>query len=79
MSEGVWIAVANGSFSLIGVIATVWIANNRTIYRIDELEEKVNKHNRLIERMYSVERRLDVDEEKIRVANERICDLEKEG
>ena len=37
--------------SAIGVIASARLTN----YRIGQLEEKVNKHNNLIERMYKVE------------------------
>ena len=46
-------------------------------YRIDELTEKVNKHNSLIERTYQLENRADLQEEKLKVANHRIDDLEK--
>ena len=47
-------------------------------YRIEQLERKQDKHNNLIERTYELERRADVNEEKIRVANHRIDDLEKQ-
>lgn len=46
-------------------------------YRLDELSNRVNKHNNLVERLYEVERKLVVDEEKISVANHRIDDLEQ--
>lgn len=46
-------------------------------YRLEELEKKVDKHNTLIERTYALERRTDVLEEKQKVANNRIADLEK--
>lgn len=46
-------------------------------YRIDELTEKVNKHNNLIERTYELEKRADLQEEKLKVANHRIDDLKK--
>lgn len=46
-------------------------------YRLEELEKKVDKHNNMIERTYELERRADVMEEKQRVANHRIDDLEK--
>lgn len=46
-------------------------------YRLEELERKVDKHNTLIERTYALERRVDVLEEKQKVANNRINDLEK--
>lgn len=38
--------------SVLGIIT----ANRLTTYRIQQLEEKVNKHNNLIERMAIVER-----------------------
>lgn len=45
-------------------------------YRIEQLEAKVDKHNNLVERMYRLEDRANVQEEKIKVANHRIEDLE---
>ena len=89
MSAEIWVAIITGVFSVVGVVVTVIFGNKKnaetakkqtdlTIYRIDKLEEKVNKHNNLIERTYALEKRLDVDEEKIKVANHRIEDLEHE-
>lgn len=46
-------------------------------YKLDQLTDKVEKHNNAVERLYIVERKLEVDEERIRVANHRIEDLEK--
>ena len=46
-------------------------------YKLDELTKKVEKHNQLIERTYELEKRADVSEEKLKVANQRIDDLEK--
>ena len=46
-------------------------------YRLEELEKKVDKHNTLIERTYEVERKIDVLEEKQKVANRRIDSLEE--
>lgn len=91
MDKDVLIAIIAYGLPLIGVIITVVLGNKKaekttttalkehsdlTIYRIDQLEQKVNKHNNLIERMYEVETRLDVDEEKLKVANNRLKDLE---
>lgn len=47
-------------------------------YRISELEKKVDKHNNLVERTYKLEENERVIEEKIKVANHRIDDLERE-
>ncbi|MGN0768455.1 MAG: hypothetical protein ACI4M8_03765 [Christensenellales bacterium] len=88
MSSEIWVAIITSGLSLIGVLATVIWGNKKneksvkaqtdlTIYRINQLEQKVNKHNNLIERMYKLEDRVNLDEEKIRVANHRIDDLEE--
>lgn len=47
-------------------------------YKIDQLTKKVELHNNAITRLYEVERRLGIDEEKIKVANHRIDDLGKQ-
>jgi len=46
-------------------------------YRLEQLEKKQDLHNNAVIRLYEVERRLEVDEERIKVANHRIKDLEK--
>ena len=46
-------------------------------YKLDQLSHKVELHNNAVERLYEVERKLGVDEEKINVANHRIDDLEQ--
>lgn len=45
--------------------------------RLKTLEEKVDKHNNLVERMYKVEETTSLQEEKIKVANHRLDDLER--
>ena len=45
-------------------------------YRLKELEEKVDKHNSVIDRTYKLEERTEIQEERIKVANHRIEDLE---
>ncbi len=41
------------------------------------LSNRVDKHNNVLERTYELERRMDVQEEKTKVANHRIDDLER--
>ncbi len=60
--------------SLVGVIAS----SKLTTYRIQQLENKVEKHNTVIERTYKLEETKAVMQEQIRVANHRIADLEKQ-
>ena len=46
---------------------------------IRTLSNRVEAHNKVVERTYQLERRADVLEEKIKVANNRIGDLERSG
>ena len=46
---------------------------------IAELETKVDKHNNLVERTYHLEEKAALMEEKIKVANHRLEDIEKGG
>ncbi|MGM0169050.1 hypothetical protein IGI39_003366 [Enterococcus sp. AZ135] len=52
--------------TLIGTFAGIVFSNKLTIYRIDKLEEKVEKHNNLIERTYKLEGRMNEAEHDIR-------------
>lgn len=45
---------------------------------IKTLSDRVDKHNNLIERTYGLEKRMDVAEERQKVANHRIDDLESD-
>ena len=77
MSETILVALITGGLALLGT----WLSNNKNAaliaYRLEQLEEKVNKHNQVIERTYRLEERTEVQEEKIKVANKRIADLER--
>lgn len=77
MSTELLIAIVTGVASVLCTIITVWTGSKLTAYRIEQLERKVQAHNNLIERMYNLERRVDVDENKISVSEHRIADLER--
>ena len=66
--------------ALVGTLAGTYFSNRRSTaliaYRLEQLEHKVQTHNNLVERMYHVEERTELQEEKIKVANHRIDDLE---
>lgn len=66
--------------ALLGTLGGSYMSNKKTTalvaYRLEQLEQKVNKHNNVIERTYALEKRVEIDEEKLRVANHRIDDLE---
>ena len=45
-------------------------------YKLEELTKRVDKHNNVIDRTYRLEESMKIHEEKIKVANRRIDDLE---
>lgn len=63
----------SGIGSFIGIVANTKMTN----YRLEQLEKKVEKHNGLIDRTYGLEERITLNEEKIKVANHRLDDLER--
>ena len=83
MSDTVIVAVITGVLSLAGTLAGSYFSQRKSAaliaYRLEQLEKKVDKHNSVIERTYQLEKRADVMDEKIKVANHRIDDLEKEA
>ena len=89
MTESIIVAMITAGLSLIGVIITVISGYSKTVktvkaqtdltlYRVEQLEIKQDKHNTLIDRMYKAEDKIDVIEEKICVANNRIKVIEEE-
>ena len=72
-------SVLVAALTLIGVLASNSKAQAVTDTKLQELTETVKKHNSLIERTYKLEERVSVNEEKIKVANKRIEDLERAG
>ena len=63
--------------SLVGTFAGIITSSKLTEYRIKELEKKQDKHNAVIERTYKLEERMELVEERQKVANHRISDLEE--
>jgi len=67
--------------TLAGSLAGTYFANRKSgaliAYRLEQLEQKVQAHNSLVERTYKLEERTELQEEKIKAANHRIEDLER--
>ena len=61
--------IISGVVSLIVCVVNNYFTRKQTealiIYRIDQLEKAVSKHNNLIERMYKVEQDVAVHEERL--------------
>ena len=78
MTEAIIVAL----LGLAGTLAGSYFANRKSTaliaYRLEQLEQKVSKHNNLVERTYKLEEHLAVVDESIKVANHRIADLERD-
>jgi len=77
MTEAIIVALITGAFSFLGV----YFSNRKSAalveYRLKQLEDKVAAHNNLVERMYAAEEKQALTDEKLKVANHRIDDLER--
>ena len=78
MTEAIIVAL----LGLAGTLAGSYLANRKStaliVYRLEQLEQKVSKHNKLVERTYALEEAVALAEERQKVANHRIDDLEKD-
>lgn len=66
MSEAIFVAILGFAGTLVGSLFGVLAAQKLTQYRLSQLEEKVNKHNNLVERMFRIEGRMDEAEHDIK-------------
>ena len=82
-----WTSIIVAVVTALGSFLGVYYANRKSAektqalieYRLRALESKMDKHNQVVERVYKLEERAEVVDERIRVANHRIDDLEKKG
>jgi hypothetical protein len=77
MDNTILIALISFAGTLLGTFGGIITSNKLTNYRIEQLENKVEKHNKVVERVYVLEKDRAVIEEEIKVANHRIDDLEQ--
>ena len=73
-------AIIVAALGLAGTLVGSYLANRKSTaliaYRLEQLEQKVSKHNNLVERTYALEESVALMDERVRVANHRIADLE---
>lgn len=72
MNEAIIVALLGFAGTLLGSLFGVLAAQKLTQYRLSQLEDKVNKHNNLIERTFKLEGRMDEAEHDIRDIKNRI-------
>lgn len=80
MSEVLLAAIISGVIAAAASITVAVIQHRKSValieYRLQQLEKKVDVHNSVIERTYKLEQHAAVVDEKFKVANNRIDDLE---
>lgn len=74
-------AIIVAALGLAGTLIGSYLANRKItaliVYRLEQLEKKVDKHNSVVERTYALEEAVSLLDERVKVANHRIADLEK--
>lgn len=76
MDQTIIVGILSLLGTLIGTLGGILTANKLTAYRIEQLEKKVEAHNKVIDRVYKLETDKEVFREELKVANHRIDDLE---
>lgn len=59
MQDTILVALISLLGTAFGSVAGILAANRLVVYRIEQLEAKVAKHNSMVERIYHLEARLD--------------------
>ena len=77
MSVEVTVALISLAGSALGTLGGIVASSKLTAYRISQLEKKVEKHNTVIDRTYKCENDIKLLDERQKVANHRIEDLER--
>lgn len=76
LSEAIIVALIGLGGSCVGSLFGIVCSSKLNNYRIEQLEKKVDRHNDLVERMYTVEQSQAVLSTEISVVNHRLDVLE---
>lgn len=66
MRSEIIVAILSLVGTFVGTIGGILASQKLTSYRISKLEEKVDKHNNLIDRMYKIETRVTLIEDEMK-------------
>ena len=73
-------AIIVAALGLVGTLVGSYLANRKSTaliaYRLEQLEQKVSKHNNLVERTYALEESVALMDERVKGVNHRIAHLE---
>ena len=83
MNVEIILSLLSALCSLIGSLGGILVTSKLNLYRLEQLEKKVDKHNHLVKRMYEIEKTVttatSLYDEEIKVINHRISDLEQDS
>lgn len=63
MTDSIIVALISGGLALVGTVLSNLFTHSKTLYRIEQLERKQDKHNNMIERLYICEGQIKVIEQ----------------
>lgn len=67
MNESIIVAILSLCGTAIGGVVSVMTANRLAMYKIEQLQKEVEKHNQVITRVYELEKHAAVMDERITV------------
>jgi hypothetical protein len=76
MNPDIIVAIIAASGGLVGTVVGIRMNTSLVVYRLNQLEKKVEIHNKVIDRTYCLEEKAALSEEKFKVVNHRLEDLE---
>lgn len=77
MDPGIIVGLLSLIGTLVGTFGGILASSRLTNYRLAQLEEKVNKHNNLIDRTYKIEEELAIQNQRISAAETRLAQQER--
>lgn len=77
MTEGIIIAIIGFLGTIVGSAIGVITSSKLINYRLGQLEQKVNKHNNLIERTYAIEKHESIVDEHLENIEKEINELKE--
>lgn len=83
MSDSIVVALIGLAGSAVGSLLGIFVSQKLTQYRLEQLEKKMDAHGMqfqsLAKRVSDLEKHNEVQDERMRVANHRIEDLERKA
>ena len=79
MTDTVIVSLVTLLGTLAGTFGGILTSSKLTNFRLEQLEKKVEKHNSVIERTYSLEKDEELFEKRLGELEKKLSDLEKSG